>query len=345
MPTRRPRPTRILAIAAVVTVLTSCAPSSGSTDKGTSSTTLSLVAFSVAKAADGAVERAFAASRPGDRVAWRESFGASGDQSRAVGNGLPADVVHFSLTPDVTRLVDAGLVAKTWNSGTNRGILSTSVVAIVVRKGNPLGITSFADLAKPGVGVVTPNPSSSGSARWNILAAYQSVIADGGSRADARAYLAKLFANVAALPGSGRDATTAFQSGTGDVLLSYENEAILARQSGEDIDYIVPSHNLLIENPGAVTTDAGPAARDFLDFALSAEGQRIYARHGFRPLASVPGVQTPSVTGANDPRAPFPTIDELFTIDQTFGGWDAVNATFFGADGIISRIIARSGKS
>ncbi|AXT86708.1 sulfate ABC transporter substrate-binding protein [Aeromicrobium sp. A1-2] len=336
---------RILATSAAVAVLTACAPTSGSTDQGTSSTTLSLVAYSVPKAADRALEKAFADRQTGDQVAWRESLGASGDQSRAVANGLRADFVHFSLTPDVTRLVDQGLVADTWNDGTNQGIISTSVVAIVVRKGNPLHITSFADLAKPGIDVVTPNPGSSGSARWNILAAYQSVIAGGGSRADARTYLTRLFANVAALPGSGRDATTAFTSGTGDVLLSYENEAILARQSGEELDYLVPSDNLLIENPGAVTTNAAPAAQDFLDFALSATGQGIYAAHGFRPLASVAGVDTSDVKGANDPRDPFPAIDKLSTIDETFGGWHAANATFFGDDGIITRIVAQSGKS
>ncbi len=222
------------AIAASVAVLTACAPSSSNTTTSAGDkTTLSLVAYSVPKAADGAIEKAFAKTNPGKGVTWKQSYGASGDQSRAVVGGLKADVVHFSLAPDVTRLVDEGLVDKAWDQNDNKGILSTSVVAIVVRKGNPKHIESFADLAKPGVGVVTPNPGSSGSARWNILAAYQSIIANGGSEADAKAYLKKLFANVKALPGSGRDATTAFQGGTGDVLLSYENEAIFARQSGE----------------------------------------------------------------------------------------------------------------
>ncbi len=339
-----------VAIATSAAVLTACAPSSGadgSTSAGTGKkTTLSLVAYSVPKAADGAIEEAFAKADPGTGVTWKQSYGASGDQSRAVVGGLKADVVHFSLAPDVTRLVDEGLVDKSWNQNANKGILSTSVVAIVVRKGNPKHIESFADLAKPGVGIVTPNPGSSGSARWNILAAYQSVIANGGSEADAKAYLKKLFANVKALPGSGRDATTAFQGGTGDVLLSYENEAIFARQSGEDVDYIVPKQNLLIENPAAVTTKAAPAAKKFLDFAISPEGQHIYAQYGFRPVESVQGVDVGAVKGANDPANPFPKIDELFTIDKTFGGWDAVNTKFFDENnGIITKIIADSGKS
>lgn len=335
------------AIAASITVLTACAPSSTSTTTSAGDkSTLSLVAYSVPKAADGAVQKAFAETNVGKDVTWKQSYGASGDQSRAVVGGLKADVVHFSLAPDITRLVDEGLVDESWDQNDHQGILSTSVVAIVVRKGNPKNIQSFADLAKPGVGIVTPNPGSSGSARWNILAAYQSIIASGGNEADAEAYLEKLFANVKALPGSGRDATTAFQGGTGDVLLSYENEAIFARQSGEAVDYVVPKQNLLIENPAAVTTKAAPEAERFLDFANSAEGQGIYAKYGFRPVASVQGVDVGTVKGANDPADPFPEIDELFTIDKTFGGWEAVNTKFFDEnDGIITKIIAESGKS
>jgi sulfate/thiosulfate-binding protein len=335
------------AIAAGMVLLTACAPSpSSSTTSDGEKSTLSLVAYSVPKAADGAVKRAFAKTDSGDGVTWRESYGASGDQSRAVVGGLKADVVHFSLSPDITRLVDEGIVDKSWDRNGHQGILSTSVVAIVVRKGNPKNIQSFADLAKPGVGIVTPNPGSSGSARWNVLAAYQSIIANGGSEADATAYLEKVFANVKALPGSGRDATTAFQGGTGDALLSYENEAIFARQSGEAVDYVVPKQNLLIENPAAVTIKAAPAAKRFLDFAISPEGQGIYAKYGFRPVASVPGVDVGSVKGANDPADPFPEIDELFTIDETFGGWEAVNTKFFDEkNGIITKIIAESGQS
>jgi sulfate/thiosulfate transport system substrate-binding protein len=332
-----------LAIATSAALLAACG-SSG--DSGSGSKQLSLVAYSVPKAADGAVEKAFAKTAAGKGVTWKESYGASGDQSRAVVGGLKADVTHFSLTPDTTRLVDEGLVDKGWDQNDHKGILSTSVVSIIVRKGNPKHIETFADLAKPGIGVVTPNPGSSGSARWNILAAYQEQIANGASEADAQAYLKKVFANVKALPGSGRDATTAFQGGTGDVLLSYENEAIFARQSGEDVDYVIPQHNLLIENPGAVTTKASPVAKKFLDFAISPEGQGVYAQFGFRPVASVSGVKVGEVKGANDPAEPFPAIDDLATIDKTFGGWEAVNKKFFDEkNGIITKIIAESGKA
>ncbi|MCW2798842.1 MAG: sulfate transporter substrate-binding protein [Aeromicrobium sp.] len=343
----RSRVAAVLAIATSAAVLSACGGSSDDNSSGGTKQQLSIVGYSVPKSANGGVEKAFNATPDGKGVSWKESYGASGDQSRAVAAGLKADVVHFSLTPDVTRLVDAGLVAKNWDQNANKGIISTSVVAIVVRKGNPKHITSFADLAKPGIGVVTPNPGSSGSARWNILAAYQSIIAAGGSEADAVSYLKKLFANVKALPGSGRDASTAFAGGTGDALITYENDAIFTRASGEDVDYIVPTNNnLLIENPAAVTKTAPAVAKKFLDFAISAKGQAVYASYGFRPVSTVSGVTVGTVKGANDPANAFPKIDDLFTIDKTFGGWDAVNTKFFDEkNGIITKIIANSGKA
>ncbi|KAA1374596.1 sulfate ABC transporter substrate-binding protein [Aeromicrobium fastidiosum] len=339
----RKRVATAVAVSLSAAVLGACG---GGSDTTGGSTQLSLVAYSVPKAADGALQKAFEKTADGKGITFRESYGASGDQSRAVVSGLKADVTHFSLTPDTTRLVDEGLVAKDWDQTATKGILSTSVVSIIVRKGNPKNIQSFADLAKPGIGIVTPNPGSSGSARWNILAAYQEQIANGASEADAEAYLKKVFANVEALPGSGRDATTAFQGGTGDVLLSYENEAIFARQQGEDIDYVVPKKNLLIQNPGAVTTKAPAAAKKFLAFGESAAGQKIFAQFGFRPVEGVSGVDVGDVEGANDPSDPFPAIDDLATIDTTFGGWGATNKKFFDEnDGIITKIIAASGKS
>lgn len=307
---------------------------------------LSLVGFAVPKAGNNAAQTAFAQTADGKGTTWKESYGASGDQSRAVANGLKADYVHFSITPDVARLVEAGLVSKDWNAGANKGIVTDSVVVLVVRKGNPKNITGWDDLVKPGVGIVTPNPGSSGAARWNILAAWQHVIAAGGDDKAASDFLAKVFANVKALPGSGRDATTAFQGGTGDVLISYENEAILARQNGEKIDYVVPADTLKIENPAAVTTKADPKAKAFLDFVLTKEGQKQYVAKGFRPLDSVEGVEVGTVKGANDEADPFPTPEKLFTIDGDLGGWDALNKKFFDENnGIITKLLADSGKS
>src|SRR6478609_9555059 len=212
--------------AGLVVTLTGCVGGAAQPAANASGTTLHLVGFAVPKEANNAVQKKFAETPEGKGVVWQESYGASGDQSRAVVNGLKADYVNFSLEGDVTRLVKAGLVDENWKDGPTKGIVSDSVVVIAVPKGNPLGIKSWDDLTKPGVKIITPNPASSGSARWNILAAYQQVIANGGTEADAKEYLTRFFGNVEALPGSGRDATTAFQSGQGDVLLSYENEAI-----------------------------------------------------------------------------------------------------------------------
>jgi len=304
---------------------------------------VSIVGFSILKTANKSLIADFQKTDAGKDVEFTESYGASGDQARAVIAGLKADEVHLSLEPDMTKLTDEKLVADDWKSGDNKGIATQSVVAIVVRKGNPKGIKGWDDLAKPGVKIVTPNPGSSGSAKWNILAAYGHVLANGGSEADASAYLTKFLGNVAAFPGSGKDATTAFEGGPGDVLLSYENEAIQARAAGADFDYIIPDQTLLIQNPAAVTTDASKAANAFLDFQLSKEGQTDYAKLGFRPLDDTINVD---VQGTNDPADAFPTPKTLLTIDGDFNGWADANKKYFDEDnGIVTKLIAASGKS
>ncbi|MCB0894975.1 MAG: sulfate ABC transporter substrate-binding protein [Nocardioides sp.] len=304
--------------------------------------TLNVVGYSVLEQANEGVINAFNDTDAGDGVTVKGSYGASGDQSRAVVAGQDADEVHLSLEPDVTRLVDEGIVAKDWKDNDTNGICTQSVVVFVVPKGNPKGIESWDDLVQPGVGIVTPNPASSGSAKWNLLAAYGSVIADGGDDAAAQDYMTKLFDNVAALPDSGRDATTAFTSGTGDVLLSYENEAILARQSGQDFDYVVPDTTLRIDNPCALTEDASDKAQDFMDFQKSEDGQKLYAETGYRPLVDVGDL---TVEGANDPSNPFPEPKTLLTIDDDFNGWDEANTKYFDEnDGILTKIQAEAGQ-
>ncbi len=242
--------------------------------------------------------------------------------------GSAADVVHYSLETDVTRLVGEGLVADDWKDNPTKGIATSSVVVFVVRKGNPDNIQTWDDLVKPGVEIITPNPGSSGSARWNILAGWAH--ATGGKDDDAagKAYLTKLLNNTIALPASGREATTAFTDGSGDVLLSYENEAILAKQSGADIDYVLPPDTLLIQNPAAVTTEAGAAAKSFLEFMTGKEAQADYAQSGFRPV--IDGVDIGDVEGANDPSDPFPAPDTLYTVDDNFGGWCEAADKYFG---------------
>ena len=305
-------------------------------------TTINLVAYSTPQTAYQSIEKAFQQTDAGKGVSFKESYGPSGDQSRAVEGGQKADVVNFSLESDVTRLVDAKLVAPDWKKATgNDGIVADSVVVLVVRKGNPKHIEGWDDLVKPGVGIVTPNPASSGGARWNTLAAYGHVIADGGSEADAQAYLTKYFKNAVALPGSARDALTSFTGGNGDVLVSYENEAILARQKGEDVEYIVPDQTLLIETPAATTIGAPQAATEFVKYLFSAEAQNEFLKSGYRPV--VKGISG-DVEGATDPSDPFPTPKKLLTVGKDFGGWDAAKKKFFDEkDGIVTKIQIATG--
>jgi sulfate/thiosulfate transport system substrate-binding protein len=258
--------------------------------------------------------------------------------------GLEADYVHFSVASDVTRLVDDGLIAETWDDGPNNGTVSSSIVVFAVREGNPKNIETWDDLVEPGVEIVTPNPASSGAARWNALAAYGQVIEAGGTEAEATEYLEKFFANVVSLPNSGRDATQTFLSGTGDVFMTYENEAILARQNGEEFEYIVPETSILIENPGAVLIDATPNATAWLEFVLGPDGQRQFALKGFRPV--IDGVEYGEVDGANDPSDPFPAVTNLLTVADDFGSWSQLSEKFFAEDGgIVTAIIAASGKA
>jgi sulfate transport system substrate-binding protein len=317
---------------------------SGCSASGSSKDTINVVGYSVLQTSNDAIFKAYEKTDAGKDVHFRTSYGASGDQSRAVESGQKADYVHFSLESDVTRLVDAGKVDANWKDNPTKGVLTSSVVVFVVRPGNPKHIQTWADLVKPGVEVITPNPASSGSARWNILAGWGSVISQGGSEADASAYISKLLKNTINLPGSGREATSAFvDNGQGDVLLSYENEAILARQSGQDVDYVIPPQTILIENTGALLKGAKEPAKKFFDFLHTEEAQGIYAGYGFRPVGvDLTGLD---VEGANDPKNPFPTPETLLTIDQDFGGWGEAKGKYFDeVDGIIVKLLAAAGK-
>ncbi|MEV6520723.1 sulfate ABC transporter substrate-binding protein [Longispora sp. NPDC051575] len=334
---------RVTAAAAIAASL-ALAGCGGGNEAAAETTTLSIVGYAVPEAANKAIAAQWNKTAEGKNVKFQTSYGASGDQSRAVVNGLKADYVHFSVSSDVTRLVDAKLVDPSWNSGPNKGIVSSSVVVLAVRKGNPKNIKGWDDLIKPGIGIVTPNPASSGAARWNALAAWGHVTANGGTDAQAAEFLTKLFANVVSLPGSGRDATTSFVGGTGDVLLAYENEAILATQAGEKLDWIIPDTTLLIENPGAITTNANPKAKPWLDYVLSKDGQRQFALKGFRPITQ--GVSTEGIQGVPDPKNPFPTPKKLLTVSKDFESWSALSKKYFDEkNGLIVKIIAASGKA
>jgi sulfate transport system substrate-binding protein len=265
------------------------------------------------------LEPAFAKTAQGRGVSFSNSFGASGDQSRAVAAGQPASIVHFSQAGDMERLVEEGeVVARDWESQPHHGIATDSVVVIMVRKGNPDGIESFKDLETKQVDVVTPNPFSSGSARWNIMAVYGSALHEGQSPEQALQAVKTVLEQTVAQPGSGRDAFAAFSQGEGDVLLTYENEAIKAEEEGEAVEYVIPPSTIRIETPIAVTRAAPePAAEDFLRFLWSDEGQELWAENGYRPVNRK----------LVDPKR-FPTPEDLFEIGE-FGGWGKVNDEFF----------------
>jgi sulfate/thiosulfate transport system substrate-binding protein len=339
--TRRGRTAAVIAAAAAVALAVAGCSSSKSAASGPGATggKVAIIAYSVPKPAYDALESAFKATADGKGVSFSASYGASGTQSKAVASGQPADYVNFSTGSDMTKLVPT-FVGSDWNAGATKGIVSDSVVVIAVRKGNPKHITGWDDLIKPGIKIVTPDPASSGSAKWNVLAAYQHVIAEGGTDGQAQDYLTKFFKNVVAKPASGSAATSTFTSGTGDVLISYESEAIAARVKGASIDYVVPTESVLIETPGAVTGHASQAAKNFLAYVLSSAGQQIFAHKGFRPAVS--GVSAGTVPGANDPANPYPTVAKLTTIAD-LGGWSAVNTKFFGTNGIVTKIENASG--
>jgi len=327
----RLRSTRALplgvAAASLAVLASACSSTSASGSGGGGGGSLNLVAYSTPQKAYEALIPQFNATADGKGVSFKQSYGASGSQSRAVLAGQPADVVEFSLEPDMTKLVDAGLVASDWKSGQYKGIVTDSVVVLVVRKGNPKHITGWNDLVKPSVKVVTPNVFSSGSAKWNLMAAYGAQIKQGKSPAEALAFVKQMLKNTVSQPESGAKATEAFVSGTGDVLISYENEAIKAQQAGEDIDYVTPDETILIENPIAVTKDAPAVAKKFVDFLYTDAAQKTFAKKGYRPV--VPG---------DLDKSQFPDPKTLFTIDD-LGGWSSVNKDFFDPDnGSISKI-------
>jgi len=309
------------------------AASTGGGDRGT----LSLVAYSTPQVVYDELIPAFGQTPEGDGISFKTSFGASGDQARAVEAGQKADVVTFSTEPDMTRLVDAGLVADDWKSGPNEGLVTTSVVSFVVREGNPKNIKTWEDLLEPGVEVLTPNPFSSGAAKWNLLAGYGQA-SDGGKNPEAGLdYVRELITDhVRVQDKSGREALQNFIGGNGDVLLSYEYEAITANKNGENLEYVNPDDTIRINIDIATTKDAPAEAKSFLDFVLSEEGQSKFAEWGYRPVNE-------QVLEANEGR--FPDPPGLFTIED-LGGWDKVNAELFDIEGgAIAKIEENAGVS
>ncbi len=298
---------------------------------------LSLVAYSTPKKAYDALTAAYAKTAPGKGISFTTSFGSSGAQSRAVASGQPADVVNFSTESDISRVEKAGLISSNWDANPYKGIVSDSVVVMVVRKGNPKHITGWSDLVKPGISVVTPNPSTSGSARWNIMAAYGAQLKLGKSPSEALAYVKTLITkNVSVEDPSGSTAMETFTGGKGDVLLSYESEAIAAEKAGEQVQYIIPKQDILIQTPIAVISKSSHRghAQAFVNWLWSPAAQTIWAQEGYRPV-----VQSVAQKFASK----FPTPPELSTIDS-LGGWKTVKDTFFApSTGSITKIEQAAG--
>jgi sulfate/thiosulfate-binding protein len=299
---------------------------------------LTLVAYSTPREAYAKIIPAFAKTPKGAGVSFDQSYGASGDQARAVLAGLQADVVGFSLEPDMTQLVDKGLVDKSWNTGFYKGMVTNSVVVFVVRNGNPKKIKTWNDLVKPGVDVITPNPFTSGGARWNVMAAYGAQRKLGKTHKQAVAYLENLFRHVSVQDKSARESLQTFLAGKGDVLLAYENEALLALKNNQPAYFVIPRSTILIENPVAVVkgTEHAAEANAFVSYLRTPPAQRIFADAGYRPIVK---------SVAKEYTKKFPHRPGQFTIrDLGLGGWAKVQKQFFDVNkGIMADIERRVG--
>jgi sulfate/thiosulfate transport system substrate-binding protein len=280
---------------------------------------LSLVAYSTPKEAYEKLIPRFALTQAASGVSFDQSYGASGEQSRAVEAGLPADILALSLAPDIDRLVEPGIVAKDWADDPYDGFVTNSVVVLAVRKGNPKNIRTWADLVKPGVEVITPNPFTSGGAKWNLMAAYGARIEQGASPEEALDYLRKLLKHTPVQDKSAREALQTFNGGKGDVLIAYENEAITGQAKGVALDYVVPEETILIQNPIAVTAKSKnpDKAQAFVDYLRSKPAQTVFGEAGYRSVR-------PELVDAKK----YPRPAKLFEITK-LGGWPKVNDEFF----------------
>jgi len=285
--------------------------------------------------------------KTGQDVEFQESYQGSGAQSRAIIGGFEADITALSLEGDIDKIAQAGLITHDWKSRPNRGMVSTSIVVIAVRAGNPKAIKDWADLTQPGLNVLTPDPKTSGGAQWNINALYGAALRGfaGVAKEDktaAQDVLKSVLKNVSIMDKGARESITNFEKGVGDAAITYENEVLVARQSGQNYDYVVPHSTILIENPAALVDKyvdkhgAREVAEAFVAFLWTQDAQRAYAKYGLRPVV-------PTAVGA-DQLAQFPSVEDLWKIDY-LGGWKKVTEEIYGPQGVYSRVSEELQKS
>lgn len=305
---------------------------------------LTLVSFAVTKAAHEAIIPKFVEQWKKDHnqtVIFKQSYGGSGSQTRAVIDGLEADVVHLALAGDTSKIEKAGLIQPGWEKEVpNNGIVSKSVAALVTRPGNPKNIQTWEDLSKDGIKLITADPKTSGVARWNFLALWNSVVKTGGDDAKATEFVTKVYGNVPLLTKDAREATDAFfKQGQGDALINYENEIILAEQKGEKLTAIIPDVNISIDNPIAVVDKnvdkhgTREVAEGFVKYLYTPEAQQEFAKLGFRPADD-------TLTLSKEVADKFPKVKTLGTVAD-FGGWDEINNKFFADGAIFDQIQAK----
>jgi sulfate/thiosulfate transport system substrate-binding protein len=279
--------------------------------------------------------------KAGQDVEFQESYLGSGAQSRAIIGGFEADIAALSLEEDIAKIAEAGLITHDWKANPTKGMVSTSVVVLAVRQGNPKGIKDWADLTQAGLNVLTPDPSTSGGAKWNIAALYGSALrGNAGVAKDDPAAATKLlesvFKNVSIMDKGARESITNYEKGVGDVAITYENEVLVGKQAGQTYDYVIPKSTILIENPIAVVDKYADkhgvrkVAEAFVEFLRGKEAQRGYAKFGLRSV-------DPEV--AAEGKSTYPPVEDLWTIDY-LGGWPKVSKDIFGNEGIFTKTIA-----
>ena len=314
---------RFLLFALILPVLFGCASSAAQAHQA--GTTVNLVAYSTPKPIVQKLISRFGHQPAGQGVSFAQSYGSSGSQARAIVAGQPADIAFLSTGLDVDTVADAGLVAKTWTKTPYGGIVADSVVAFVVRQGNPKHIHGWRDLVDPGVKVVTPNPFSSGSAKWNVLAAYGAMRKSGMNDHKAVQFVTKLFKHVVAQDSSGSNAANTFFSGQGDVLITYESEAYAAFAAGEQGKLVVPKPTMLIQLPMVALKKAPSAAKAFIKYTHAPKQQRIFAANGYRPVVKSV-LRRPDLASW---RKKYNTGPAFKIQDRLFGGWRKVNRVWF----------------